>query len=54
MRDHIIFHCGTNDLNSEKSASQIARPIIKLALLVKSNDNKILISNYCTKELQPQ
>ena len=23
--DHIILHCGTNDLNSERTASQIAR-----------------------------
>ena len=38
--DHIILHCGTNDLNSERTASQIARSIIELALSLKSKDNK--------------
>ena len=42
--DHIILHCGTNNLNSERIASQIARSIIGLALSVKSKDNKISIS----------
>ena len=42
--DHIILHCGTNDLSSERTASQIARSIIELALTLKSEDNKILIS----------
>ena len=42
--DHIILHCGTNDLSSERTASQIARSIIELALTLKSQDNKILIS----------
>ena len=39
--DHIILHCGTNDLSSERTASQIARFIIELALSLKSQDNKI-------------
>ena len=42
--DHIIFHCGTNDLSSERTTSQIARSIIELALSLKSPDNKISIS----------
>ena len=42
--DHIILHCGTNDLSSERTASQIARSIIELALSLKSQDNKISIS----------
>ena len=33
--DHIILHCGTNDLNSEQTASQIARSIIELALSLR-------------------
>ena len=35
--DHIILHCGANDLSSERTASQIA-------LTLKSEDNKISIS----------
>ena len=42
--DHIILHCGTNDLNSGRIASQIARSIIELALSLKSKDSKISIS----------
>ena len=42
--DHIILYCGTNDLSSERTAGQIARSIIELALTLKSEDNKISIS----------
>ena len=42
--DHVILNCGTNDLNSERTASQIARSIIELALSLKSKDNKISVS----------
>ena len=42
--DHIILHCGTDDLNSEQAASKIARSIIELALSSKSKDKKISIS----------
>ena len=42
--DRIILHCGTNDLNSEQTASQIARSIIELAVSLKYKDNKISIS----------
>ena len=42
--DQIILHCGTNDLNSERTATQIVRSIIELALSLKSKDSKISIS----------
>ena len=38
--DHIILHCGTNDLNSGRTSSQI----IDLALSLKSDKNRISIS----------
>ena len=42
--DHIILHCGTNDLRSERTASQIARLIMELALTLKYENNKISMS----------
>ena len=42
--DHIILHCGTNDLNSDRTSSQIAIEIKDLALSLKSNKNRISIS----------
>ena len=42
--DHIILHCGSNDLNSERTASQFARSFTELVLLLKYQDNKISIS----------
>ena len=42
--DHIILHCGTNDLNSDRTSSQIAREIIDLAISLKSDKSKISIS----------
>ena len=42
--DHIILHCGTNDLNSDRTSSQIAREIINLAAALKSDKNKISIT----------
>ena len=41
--DHIIFHCATNGLNSNRTSSQIAGEIIDLALSLKSDKNKISI-----------
>ena len=41
--DHIILSCGTNDLNSNRTSSQIAREIIELDLSLKSDKNKISI-----------
>ena len=42
--DHIILHCGTNDLNSNRTSSQIAREITDLSLSLKSDKNKISVS----------
>ena len=42
--DHIILHCKTNDLSSERTASQITGSITELSLSLKSQDNKISIS----------
>ena len=42
--DHIILHCGTNHLNADKTYSPIAREITDLALSLKFDKNKILIS----------
>ena len=42
--EHIIIHVGTNDLNSEKTASQIASSIIELATSLKNKTNKIYTS----------
>ena len=42
--EHIIVHVGSNDLNSEKTASQIASSIIELATSSKNETNKIYIS----------
>ena len=38
--DHIILHCGTNDLYSDRTSGQIAREIIDRALSLKSDKNK--------------
>ena len=42
--NHIILHCGTNNPNSDRTSSQIAREIIDPALSLKSDKNKIPIS----------
>ena len=42
--EHIIIHVGTNDLNSERTASQIANSIINLQQSLKSNNNTVTIS----------
>ena len=42
--DHAILHTGTNDLCSEKTASQIARSITELAISLKDNDNSVIVS----------
>ena len=41
---HIKLHCGTNESNSDRTSSQIAREIIDPALSLKSDKNKISIS----------
>ena len=42
--EHIILHVGTNDLNSEKTASQISNSIIDLANSLKNETNNIHVS----------
>ena len=42
--DYIILHCGTNDSNSDRTSSQIAKEIIDPALSLKSDKNRISIS----------
>ena len=42
--DYIILHCGTNDLNSDRTSSQIAREIIDLPPSLNSDKIKISIS----------
>ena len=42
--ERIILRCGTNDLNSDRTSSQIAREIIDLAISLKSDKNEISIS----------
>ena len=42
--EHVILHVGTNDLNSEKTASQIASSIIELAVSLKNDANTIHVS----------
>ena len=48
MRDfdpeHVIIHVGTNDLNSNKTASQIANSIVELVLSLKNDRNSIYVS----------
>ena len=42
--EDIILHVGTNDLNSEKTASQISNSIIDLANSLKNETNNIHVS----------
>ena len=42
--DHVILRFGTNDWNSGKASSQVARSIIDLAVLLKTKTNTITIS----------
>ena len=42
--DHIILHVGTNDLNTEKAASQISKSILDLANSLKNETNTIHVS----------
>ena len=41
--ENIILHIGTNDLNFDKTSSQIARSIIDLDVSLKANTNTITI-----------
>ena len=40
----IILHVGTNDLKTERTASQIAKSIIDLSTSLKKNENMIAVS----------
>ena len=42
--DHVIIHTRTNDLFSEKTASQIVRSITELAMPLKENNNSVIVS----------
>ena len=42
--DVFLLHCGTNDLRSEKNATEIATEIISLANKLKKGENEIIIS----------
>ena len=42
-RDHIILHSGTNDVNYDRTSSQIAKEVINFALSLKSDKKKISI-----------
>ena len=44
--DHVILRTGTNDVHSDKTASQIARSITELAILLKDNDNSVILWHY--------
>ena len=43
-RNKIILHVGTNELESSKTACQISRSVIDLALSLKSETNTVTIS----------
>ena len=42
--DHIVLHCGTNVLNSDRRSNQINRDFKNVELSLKSNKNKISVS----------
>ena len=43
--DHTILHVGTNDLNSDRPSDLIAKSIVGLAIILKSNSQNVSISN---------
>ena len=42
--EHIILYVGTNDLNTEKTASQISKSILDLANSLKNETNTVHVS----------
>ena len=42
---NLIIHVGTNDISTNKQPEQIAKSIIELTLLVKSNSCDVMLSN---------
>ena len=51
--EHIILHIGTNDLMTEKTASQISRSIIELDTSPKSDTNTVSISATVPRSDEP-
>ena len=51
--EHIILHIGTNDLTTEKTASQISRSIIELDTSPKSDTNTVSISTTVPRSDEP-
>ena len=51
--EHIILHIGTNDLTTEKTASQISRSIIELDTSPKSDTNTVSISATVPRSDEP-
>ena len=47
--DLLILHCGTNDLNTNKSLHEISSNIMKLALELKHPHKDIMISGIVTR-----
>ena len=43
--ENIVLHCGTNGLKSENSANEISNDITEVALLCKSDNNNVLVSD---------
>ena len=41
----VILHCGTNDLNSNKTAENISKDIVKLAQSIESNKTSVVVSS---------
>ena len=42
--DHIILHAGTNDLRTEKTASQIAKSVMDLTTSLKNHSKSVIVS----------
>ena len=42
--EKIIVHCGTNDLNSNKTPEEIAEEIISLCISIKRPSNLVMVS----------
>ena len=51
--EHIILHIGTNDLTTEKTASQISRSIIELDTSPKSDTNTVSVSATVPRSDEP-
>ena len=47
--NHIILHVWTNDLRTEKTASQITKSIMDLKTSLKNNGNLVIVSDIVTR-----